>query len=351
MRKNTIPNSSFTSDDPLTHYQFSIPNFLLQFMNRRRTTPWIHRWSRILIAAIASVGALTTGYLTVVKLTQGSAACPTNSCDLVLSSPYATVLGLPLALFGFLAYASMAIFALAPLAVNPAQSKDTRTKLENWTWLLLLAGAIAMSVFSGYLMYLLFFKIKSLCLYCLASAIFSTSLLVLTMIGRTWEDIGQIFFTAIVVGMVTLIGTLGVYANVNNPNANAGNGPSLRPIGDPTTGVGWTITTTSGEAEIQLARHLTKIGAKEYIAWWCPHCHEQKELFGKEAYQEIKHIECDPQGKDARPDLCKTAGIQGFPTWEINGKLYPNVQALEKLAQISGYQGPRNFKNFPDAFK
>ncbi|MEC4813924.1 MAG: vitamin K epoxide reductase family protein [Scytonema sp. PMC 1069.18] len=320
-------------------------------MNRRRSIPWIHRWSRTIIGAIAILGALTTGYLTVVKLTQGNAACPTNSCDLVLSSEYATVFGLPLALFGFLAYAGMATLALGPLAVDPLKNKELRTQLENWTWLLLLAGAIAMSVFSGYLMYLLFFKIKSLCLYCLASAIFSASFLILTIIGRTWEDIGQIFFTAIVVGMVTLIGTLGVYANVGNPKGADANTPSLRPTTEPTVGVGWPITTTSGEAEIQLAKHLTAIGAQEYIAWWCPHCHEQKQLFGKQAYEEIKHIECDPQGKNARPDLCQTAGIQGYPTWQINGKLYPNVQSLNKLAEISGYKGPRDFKNFPDAFK
>ncbi|GAB1538431.1 vitamin K epoxide reductase family protein [Scytonema sp. NUACC21] len=320
-------------------------------MNRRRSSPWIHRWSRVLIGAIAILGALTTGYLTVVKFTQGNAACPTKSCDLVLSSEYATVFGLPLALFGFLAYAGMATFALAPLAVDPVQKKETRTQLENWTWLLLLAGAIAMSVFSGYLMYLLFFKIKAVCIYCLGSALFSVSMLVLTILGRTWEDIGQIFFTAIVVGMVTLIGTLGVYANVNNPVANANsNTPTLSPTGQPKPGVGWEITTTSGEAEIQLAQHLTKIGAKEYVAWWCPHCHEQKQLFGKEAYKEINAIECDPQGKNPRPDLCQAAGIQGFPSWQINGKLYPNVHPLEKLAQLSGYQGPRNFKNFPEAF-
>ncbi|MBO3459664.1 hypothetical protein G7B40_036945 [Aetokthonos hydrillicola Thurmond2011] len=319
-------------------------------MTRRPTTPWIHRFSRYIIAAIAGCGALTTAYLTVVKLTQSTAACPTKSCDFVLSSDYATVLGLPLALFGFLAYTSMGIFALAPLAVDPVKKKDTRTKLENITWLLLLCGAIAMSVFSGYLMYLLFFKIKAVCIYCIGSAIFSLSLLTLTLIGRNWEDIGQVFFTAIIVGMVTLIGTLGVYANVNNPTANLPASP--KPIGEPTLGTGWPIRSTSGEAEIELARHLTKIGAKEYIAWWCPHCHEQKELFGKEAYSEIKHIECDPQGKDdPRPDLCQAAGIQGFPTWQINGKLYPNVQPLEKLAQISGYKGPRNFKNFPNDFK
>ena len=322
-------------------------------MSRRRSTPWIHRFSRPLIAAIAGCGALTTAYLTVVKLTQNPVACPTQSCDLVLASPYATIFGLPLALFGLLAYTSMVIFALAPLAVNSSKKKEFRSKLENWTWLLLLAGAIAMTVFSGYLIYLLFFQIKAVCLYCLASAIFSLSLLVLTIIGRSWEDIGQIVFTAIVVGMVTLIGTLGVYAGVDTPgntraSSTAGqtSPPTLSPTGQPTPGVGWPITTTSGEAEIALANHLTQIGAKEYIAWWCPHCHEQKQLFGKEAYSKINHVECDPSGQNPRPDLCQAAKVQSYPSWEINGQLYSGVQSLEQLAQISGYKGQRNFKNF-----
>ena len=335
----------------------------IQFMIRRRSTPWIHKWSRPLIAAIAGCGALTTAYLTIEKLTGGSVACvakaageASSSCNDVLSSPWGTVFGQPLALFGFLAYASMLIFAVSPLVVKPEQNKDRRKKLENLTWLLLLALAIAMSVFSSYLMYLLFFQIKAVCPYCIASATFSISLLVLTIIGRTWEDLGQIFFTAIVVGMVTLIGTLGIYANVNKSVADAGSSsaPPLTPspVGDPKLGVGWPIRSTSSQAEIELARHLTQIGAKEYIAWWCPHCHEQKELFGKEAYPEIKHIDCDPQGKDdPHPDLCQAAGVQSFPTWQINGKLYPSVQPLEKLAQLSGYKGPSNFKNFPGTFK
>ena len=297
------------------------------------------------------MGALTTAYLTVVKLGQSTVACPTQSCDFVLASPYATVFGQPLALFGFLAYTSMVILALVPLAIAPAEKKETRSSLD-WTWLLLLAGAIAMSVFSGYLMYLLAFKLKALCLYCLASALFSISLLVLTIIGRHWEDLGQMLFTGIVVGMVTLVGTLGVYAKVDNPIATASSAPgqtspvSLEPFGQPTPGVGWPITTSSGPAEIALARHLKQIGAKEYIAWWCPHCHEQKQLFGKEAYSEIDHIECAEGGKNARPDLCKSANVQSFPTWEIKGKSYAGVQSLEDLAQNSGYTGARNFKNF-----
>lgn len=310
-------------------------------MIRRRSTPWIHRWSRVLIAAIAAAGALETAFLTVVKLTGNvSAVCPTSGCNQVLNSPYAQVFGIPLTLLGFLAYTAMAVMAAAPLAFNPANQKELRSKLENLTWPLLFAGGIAMVIFSGYLMYLLIFVIKEFCFYCLASALFSLSLFVLALIGREWEDIGQIVFTGIIVGMVTLIGTLGIYANANSPVAtdSAVNSSGSGQAGPP-------VTTTSGEAEIALARHLTQVGAKEYGAYWCPHCHDQKQLFGKEAFALADYVECDPEGRNARAQMCIDAKIQGYPTWEINGKFYQGVQSLEKLADLSGYNGPRNFKN------
>ncbi|HEY9875157.1 MAG TPA: vitamin K epoxide reductase family protein [Candidatus Obscuribacterales bacterium] len=320
--------------------------------SRRRSTPWIHRWSRLLIGAIAVLGALLTAYLTVVKLTGNTAACPTNGCEQVLSSPYATIFGLPLALFGCLAYTSMAVFALAPLAVNQEDNKDLHSNLENWTWLLLLAGATAMTVFSGYLMYLLAFKIKTVCLYCLVSAAFSLSLLVLTFIGRVWEDIGQLLFTGIVVGMVALISTMAVYANI--PGTNPTTGPTTQQAGKPVIpepkespkpGIGWQVTLTSGPAEIDLGRHLKKVGAKMYGAYWCNHCYAQKELFGKEAFSEISYIECAPDGKNSQTNLCVKADIRGYPTWEVNGKkLESGVKTLEELADSSGYKGSRDFK-------
>ncbi|MGB3655899.1 MAG: vitamin K epoxide reductase family protein [Rivularia sp. (in: cyanobacteria)] len=329
-------------------------------MIRRRSTPWIHRFSRFLIAGIASCGALVTGYLTIVKLTGGAAACTASStaagtgagCNSVLSSPWATVLGQPLALFGFLAYFSMLVFALAPLLFKGGDNKEQRQKLENLTWMFLLIGSIAMTVFSSYLMYVLFSQIKTVCPYCIASALFSLTMLVLTIIGRNWEDIGQILFTAVIVGMVTLIGTLGVYAGVT-PNGTAttdstqGGAISFIPKENPQPGVGWEITTTSGEAEIALARHLKEIGAKEYIAWWCPHCHDQKLLFGKEAYKEVPHTDCAPADNpnNVKPE-CKTAGIESYPTWKIKGKTYTGAKSLEELAKLSGYQGATNFKYY-----
>jgi len=265
-----------------------------------------------------------------------------SSCTNVLDSPYATVFGLPLALFGCLAYCSMAAFAFAPLAVKSDDKKDLRSNLENWTWLLLFAGATAMTVFSGYLMYLLAFEFKAVCYYCIASALFSLSLLVLTLIGRAWEDIGQLFFIGIVVGMVALISTLAFHANVNpSPNPTA---ISIEPVGPPKPPIGWEITLTSGPDEIALASHLQQIGAKMYGAYWCPHCYEQKQLFGKEAFSEINYIECAPDGKNPQPNVCAKAGIKSYPSWEINGKVESGVLPPEQLAELSGYQGSRTFK-------
>ena len=308
-------------------------------MSRRsRKTPWLHRWSRYIITAIACVGAIVTGWLTYEKLTGGSAACPTGGCTNVLSSPYAEVFGIPLTIFGLLAYLSMGAMAIAPLLINPDLNKELRLKLETWTWFFLFIGATAMTVFSGYLMYVLAFELQSVCVYCISSATFSLSFLVLTILGREWPDAGQLVMSGIVVGMVTIIGTLGVYANVNDPN---------QPAAEVAGNAGPPVTNTSGQAEIALARHLDDIGAKMYGAYWCPHCHDQKELFGQEAAAIFPYVECAPDGQNPQTSLCQSLSDQvtGYPTWEINGQYYPGTRSLQELAQLSGYDGPTNFIN------
>ncbi|MGB3405576.1 MAG: vitamin K epoxide reductase family protein [Microcoleaceae cyanobacterium] len=300
-------------------------------MLRKRSTPWIHQKSRFIIATIAAFGAVITAYIAIVKLTGGTAACPITGCDKVLESPYAVVFGLPLALFGFLAYGAMGIMAVVPWLVNPDTQKRLRSQVEEWTWLLLFAGGTAMMVFSGYLMYLMAFEIQSFCLYCVFSALCSVSLFTLSIIGRELEDIGQLIMTALVVGMVTIIGTLAMYAPLNSPVAEDGNG--------------YNITTTSAPANIALAEHLNSIDAKMYGAYWCAHCQTQKALFGKEAVSEMPYIECDASGKNPQPQLCQAAQITGYPTWEINGEQYSGVQSLNDLARVSGYTGSLEFGN------
>lgn len=337
-------------------------------LRRRRNLPWIQRKSRFIIGSIAIVGLILTLYLTITKLLGGDVACTTNSannalgCEGVLDSAYAYPLnpvgktGPPLSIFGSFGYLSMATFALVPLFINPETQKELRQKLEQSSWWLMLAGSFAMATFSAYLMYVLAFKLQTVCYYCIGSALFSLSLLILTIIGHDWEDMGQIFFTGITVALVTLVTALGIYAkadtvtdkvtNTDTPIEIADGKPTPIPLatGKPEPPTGWEITTKSGKAEIELAKHLKSVGAVNYAAFWCPHCYEQKQLFGKEAFQQINAIECAPEGKNPQPQKCVDAKIRAFPTWVIKGKIYEGVQTLDKLADLTGYKGDRNFK-------
>ncbi|MEG3437598.1 vitamin K epoxide reductase family protein [Pannus brasiliensis CCIBt3594] len=321
-------------------------------MIRRRSTPWLHRYSRPLIGGIAIVGATLTAYLTITKLTGGTTVCVEGGggfgCSGVLNSAYATVFGLPLSLFGCLAYLWMAFFSLSPLFLNGESQKNRRKAWENTTWPFLLVGATSMAVFSGYLMFILFTELKEFCPYCITSALFSLSMLTLTVLGREWEGIGQILFPAIVVAMITLVATLAIYSGVNTPATAGGKVEFSRPMTAASPPNGWEVTTTSGESEIALAKHLKAIGAKEYGAFWCPHCYDQKQLFGKEANEILKkesvYTECDPQGANPNPKACTAAGVKGFPTWVIKGQTVSGTQSLEKLAELSGYKGPKDFK-------
>ena len=102
-------------------------------------------------------------------------------------------------------------------------------------------------------------------------------------------------------------------------------------------------TTTSSAAAIALAKHLTEQKAVLYVAYWCPHCHRQKQLFGREAVSSLTIVECAPGGVNPQPQLCQDKGVTGYPSWEINGKMYAGTRTLRQLARLSNYQGNRNF--------
>jgi hypothetical protein len=97
--------------------------------------------------------------------------------------------------------------------------------------------------------------------------------------------------------------------------------------------------TQTNSFEMGLADHLKRTGAKMYGAYWCPHCSDQKAMF-KQAVSHMPYVECDSQGVNPQPQLCEQKKIEGYPTWEIQGKLYPGVQSLLELARLSNYQVP-----------
>ena len=103
------------------------------------------------------------------------------------------------------------------------------------------------------------------------------------------------------------------------------------------------ITTTSTPSSIALAKHLSSTGAVKYSAYWCPHCHEQNQLFGKKAAAELKNIECADDGENSQTELCREKGITGFPSWEINGSIESGIKTLKELADLSEYSGEKDF--------
>lgn len=88
------------------------------------------------------------------------------------------------------------------------------------------------------------------------------------------------------------------------------------------------------------AKCLKSKGARMYGAWWCPHCADQKELFGY-AFQYVDYVECSPEGKRNISDQCKRAGIQHFPTWQFaDGSRTEGVLPLSDLSQKTGCKLP-----------
>jgi uncharacterized membrane protein len=313
-------------------------------MNSITILPWLRRRSRLLLAAIATLGLIETTHLTIAKFRGVSLACPTNGCDRVLNSPYAYLFGVPLSLIGMTTYAAILVLAIAPLVVSRYRAKKWQ-QLADITWQLLFVGTTGMAIFSSYMMYVMAWKVQALCVYCLGSAILAMSLFTITLLGHRWDRWRRLLLIGTSIALVVLLGSLVVHADVERVAQSPANTSILEPQGEPVLGVGWEVKAISGTAELQLARHLQQIGAKEYSAWWCPHCHEQKELFGKNAYAELPNIECDSAGKKAQPAVCDAAKVQGFPTWDIKGKRLIGPQSLQTLAKASGYNGLQDFRN------
>ena len=93
---------------------------------------------------------------------------------------------------------------------------------------------------------------------------------------------------------------------------------------------------TSSAVLDNFSQCLTERGAKMYGAYWCPHCLDQKEMFGK-SWNNINYIECSLPGKSGQTEVCNLAGITSYPTWEFaDGSRRNGVLQLEELSSITG---------------
>ena len=291
------------------------------------------------MAVLATVGVIDTGSITLKFWgVLGDLTCPigADGCNKVLTSPWGTLFqgdgfSIPLSFAGLIAYLAVLVMAVVPLLPGLSENK---ADLSRRTWWGLFTVSLVMAVFSLVLVGLMVVKIQAFCFFCILSALLSLCLLVLSLVGGRWEDPSQLLFRGFFLALAVLLGGL-IWASVLDPARPdaVATGPGAPPP----------VLTKSNPATIALAEHLTASGAVMYSAYWCPHCHEQKEMFGKEAAKNLKVVECAPTGQNNEAKLCQSKGIEGFPSWEINGELDSGVKKLPDLARLSGYQGPKDF--------
>ena len=121
-----------------------------------------------LAAAVSLIGLADSIYLTVEHITGQSVRCTVISgCSEVLSSPYATVRGYPLAMIGAIAY-----FTVFSLAILAAFGYSVVGKLCG-----LVVGLMFLTTLG--LLYLQAFVIRHFCQFCLLSAAVTMTLTVL----------------------------------------------------------------------------------------------------------------------------------------------------------------------------
>lgn len=257
-------------------------------------------------AALAAAGLIITGYLTASAWLQSRAVFCTegSGCDVIQSSAWSTLLGVPMALWGFALYALIAALAL--------RTHTTRVRRWRHLWRACLFGLVV----SVYLTAVGLIVLRASCVWCLLS--------------------------------LALMAALFIRVHFERPAAAPGAPWSSWLLGNGLVAAGLVLTLQVHQSGVLLERpedpqlaalvtHLERRGAKFYGASWCAQCREQKALFGASA-RRLPYVECSPGGQAAPKAFeCVRSGIEVYPTWVIDGLQQRQVLQPRELAAITGF--------------
>lgn len=257
------------------------------------------------LLAGALAGAVIAGVLTAASgFDSGPVGCAAGSgCDAVAASRYASLLGVPTAVWGFAWYGLIAAVALTV----------RQARLHGQLALALSGVGVAVSI---YLTGVSILELDALCSWCVASLVAISGCLGIAVVQEWHRVRGRAIareLGAVALAGVGIVLVLHLYFAGTRAGAEA-----------------------AAEARA-LALHLKAVDARFYGASWCPLCGDQKELFGGAA-KLLPYVECSPQGPRApQAPECRAAAIETYPTWEIAGRRHERLLSLEELATLSGF--------------
>lgn len=122
---------------------------------------------RTAVALLAAAGSTVTAYLVYVRYSGAPLACTSGGCAAVQRSSYSTVVGVPVAALGLVAY--LTLLASSLFAGEAARAVGS-------------AVALAGVAFGGYLLYVQLNVIHAVCEWCVGSDAIMTSLAALMLV-------------------------------------------------------------------------------------------------------------------------------------------------------------------------
>lgn len=252
------------------------------------------------LAGLAGLGVVLTAYLLFVHASGGDVVFCTagSACDIVQESRWASLLGLPVALWG------LSLYALTGWVACIGASASTR-------WQRLFTLVLIGLLISVYLTAVAWFALEAFCAWCLASLVLLAVMFVLLLVRRPAQTPARGWWRWMAMHAITLLPLLGLIAAAQAGWLSPPDDPRLSP----------------------LAQHLRESDVKFYGTFWCPECQKQKRRFGRAAEQ-LPYVECSPNGRNGPIAFeCVQQGIEGFPTWIIRGERYRGVLEPEELAR------------------
>lgn len=88
------------------------------------------------------------------------------------------------------------------------------------------------------------------------------------------------------------------------------------------------------------AQCLAAKHAKMYGLYWCPHCADQKAMFGA-SFLYVPYVECAIKGSRELAPACKVAGVTLFPSWQFGiDPPHEGVLSLPALSEKTGCSLP-----------
>ncbi len=257
---------------------------------------------RIITLLISATGFGIMAYLTFIHFTEKTSFCDiseTVSCDVVTTSIYSEIFGLPVSILG------LGYFGLTFLLILLNRKKSVFQLIFFLTLFVLIP--------SLYLSSLEYFVIKAWCVLCETSKALMFAILAVSFVAMKQK-------ASVVFRMAIPIVIAGIVA----------------------AGITYFAQASTGAQKdyTPFVEALNEKGVVYYKSYTCNNCKRQEQMIG-DAYKKLDFVECHPKGPDGNPELCLQKDITHTPTFilepdGIEVKRVTGLQSLEELADFAG---------------